>query len=68
MLNNLQHIHLTLLQKSNSKNELVKGTGDLIGNKTADKITKVSTTSPQNSSGTVTYETENIGMIFYFQQ
>ena len=28
--------------------------GDLIGNKIANKITKVSRTSPQNNSGTIT--------------
>ena len=36
-------------------------TGDLIDNKTADKTTKVSRTSTQNSPGTVESETENIG-------
>ena len=35
-------------------------TGDLIDNKIADKITKVSRTLPQNSSKTVTTEIENI--------
>ena len=32
----------------------------MIGNKIADKITKVSRTSPQNNSDTVTNEAENI--------
>ena len=35
---------------------------DLIGSKIADKIIKVSITSPQNTSETVTNETENIGL------
>ena len=34
--------------------------GDLIGNKIADKITNVSRTLPQNISGTLRNETENI--------
>ena len=33
----------------------------MIGNKIADKIAKVSRTSPQNSSKTVTNDAENIG-------
>ena len=33
----------------------------MIGNENADKITKVPKSSPQNSSGTVANETENIG-------
>ena len=37
-------------------------TGDLTGNKNSDKITKVSTISPQNSSVTVTNKTKNIGL------
>ena len=37
-------------------------TSDLIGSKIADKIIKVSITSPQNTSETVTNETENIGL------
>ena len=32
----------------------------MIGNKIVNKLTKVSATSPQNNSGTVTNETENI--------
>ena len=35
-------------------------TGDLIGNKIADKIIKASRTTPQNSSTAVTNEAENI--------
>ena len=35
MLNNLQQMHLKLLQKT------AEATGDLIGNKAADKITKI---------------------------
>ena len=34
----------------------IEGTGDLIGNKIANRITKVSKTSPQNNSETVTNE------------
>ena len=37
-----------------------EATGSLIGNKIANKITKISRTSPQNNSGTVTNETDNI--------
>ena len=40
----------------------IEATGDLTGNKIADKITEVSRTSPQNSSEIVTNETENIGL------
>ena len=36
----------------------VKATGDLVGNKISDKITKVSKTLPQNNSETVTIEEE----------
>ena len=58
MLNNPQQIYLKLLQKKSKKT--ADATGDLIGNKIVDKVTKVSRTSPQNSSETVTNETENI--------
>ena len=34
--------------------------GGLTGNKIVNKLTKVSTTSPQNNSGTATNETENV--------
>ena len=37
-------------------------TGDFIGNKTPDKITKVWKTSPQKNCITVTNEEENIGV------
>ena len=37
-----------------------EATGDLIGNKIANKITKFSRTSSQDRSETVTNETENI--------
>ena len=49
--------------KTASKRAIQKtagSTGDLIGNKIANKITKVSKTSPQNSSETVTNEAEYI--------
>ena len=38
-----------------------EATSNLIANKIADRITKVSRTSPQNSSETVESEAENIG-------
>ena len=50
MLNNLLQIHLKSLKRSNSKNRTT--TGDFIGNKIADRITKVSKTSPKNTSET----------------
>ena len=49
--------------KSASKRAIQKtaeAAGDLIGNTITDKITKVPRTSPQNSLGIVTNETENI--------
>ena len=49
--------------KTSSKRALqttAEATGDLIGNKIADKITKVSRTSSQNSIGIVINEIENI--------
>ena len=36
--------------------KIAEGTGDLIGNKTDNKITKLSKNSPQNNSETVTNE------------
>lgn len=51
-------MHLKLLQKKVKKT--AKATAYLIENTIDDKITKVSRTSPQNSSETVTTETENI--------
>ena len=41
--------------------KMAEATGDLTGAKIADKITKVSKTSPQNSSETIESETENTG-------
>ena len=41
-------MHLELLQKKTIK-KTVKATGDFIGNKNADKITRVSKTSPKNN-------------------
>ena len=56
MLNNLQQMHLKCFKKSDSKKKERKrkkaAACDLIGNKIADKITRVSKTSPQNNSGT----------------
>ena len=51
--------------KSTSKwviQKAAKGTGDLTNNEFPDKITKVSRTSPQNSSETGINETEKIGL------
>ena len=53
-------IYLKLLQKEQMK-KTAEATGDLIGNKIAIKITKVSRNPPQNNSRTVECETENIG-------
>ena len=50
-------MHLKLLQIK-AIQKTAESTGDLIGNKTADRITKVSKTSPQNNSET--NEEENI--------
>ena len=62
MLNNQLHKHLKLLQKKKKKERKLKkiavATADLIANKIADKITKVSKASPQNNSETVTNEEE----------
>ena len=55
MLNNSQQIHIkTTSKKSNSKT--VEATGDLIGNKIANRITKVSRSLLQNNSETITRE------------
>ena len=51
MLNNLLKMHLKLLQKEQFKKQQ-KQLGDLIGNKTADRDSKVSKNSPHNSSET----------------
>ena len=52
VLKNLRQMHLKLIQKINSK------VGDLIGNKIADKITKVSKNSQQNNKDIVTTEND----------
>ena len=58
MLNNatdaLKSPSKTVIQKT------AEVTGKLIGNQTDDEITKISKTSPQSSSKTVTNEAENI--------
>ena len=41
----------------------IQTTDDVIDNKIANKITKISTTSPQNSSGTVANEAEILDLI-----
>ena len=41
--------------------KVTEATSDLIGNEVSGKITKISRSSPQNSSETVESETENIG-------
>ena len=58
MSNNLLQMHLKLLQKELLKKKKTEATGHLVGNKIADKITSISTTSPQNNS--VTNEEENL--------
>ena len=55
MLNNLLQMHLKLLQKK-AIQKTAKVTGDLTGNKIADRITKVSETSPKNNSETIEEE------------
>ena len=59
MLNSLLQMHLKLLQKR-AIQKPAESTGDLIGNKIANGITKASKTLPQNSS--VTNKQENIGL------
>ena len=54
MLNNLQQLHLKLLQTRAIK-KTAEATGDLIGNKIGDKITKVSNNSQQYNSKTENY-------------
>ena len=51
-------LQINRLERASQKT--TDATGDLIGNKIADKMTNVSRTSPQNSSEAVTNETENI--------
>ena len=48
MLNNLQKMRLKLLQKESFK-KTAGATGNLIGNKIADRITRSSKTSPQDN-------------------
>ena len=52
------HLKLLLIRVIQKTKE---GTGDLIGNKISEKITKVTRTSPQNSSEIVTNERDYIG-------
>ena len=52
------HLKLLLIRVIQKTTE---GTGDLIGNKISEKITKVTRTSPQNSSEIVTNERDYIG-------
>ena len=54
-LNNLQQVHLKLLQKRVIQ-KTAETTGDLIGNKIANRITNVSSSSPQNNLETITNE------------
>ena len=56
ILNNLQEMHLKLLQKEKVKKQQ-EATDDLIRNKIADKTAKASQISPKNSQGTVTNKT-----------
>ena len=51
MLNNLLQMHIKLLQIEQLK-KTFEATGDSIGNKIVDKITRVSKNSPQNNSET----------------
>ena len=54
-LNSLQQMHLKLLQKKKKTiQKTAEATSDLIGNKIVERITKVSKTSQQNNSETVT--------------
>ena len=55
MLNNSQQIHLKTTSK-NSNSKTVEATGDLIGNKIANRITKVSRSLLQNNSEKITRE------------
>ena len=59
MLNNLSQIHFKTASEG-AIQKAVEATRDLIGNKIADKITKVSGTSPQNTSKKVANKVENI--------
>ena len=53
MLNNLQQMQLKILQKEQFK-KTAEGSGDLIGNKITDKVTKASKKLPQNNSEAIT--------------
>ena len=55
MLNNLQQTQLKLLQKDSFK-KTAEATGDLVGDKIANRITKVSKNPKQKNSETVTNE------------
>ena len=45
-------MHLKLIQNKQFKNSRAEATGDLIGNKIDNKITRASETSPKNNSKT----------------
>ena len=49
MLNSLQKMHLKLLQKKKNYKKIEETNSNLNGIKTADKITRVSKTLPQNN-------------------
>ena len=53
---------LKTISKKEKFKEKTVATGDLIGNKIANKITKALRTPPQNSLGTAANETESIGL------
>ena len=55
MRNNVQQLQLNILQKKVIQ-KTAEATGGLIGNKIANKITKLSKNSQQNNSKTVTNE------------
>ena len=61
MLNNLLQVPDLKTASKRAIQKTAGATGDLIGNKIADKITKVSRTAPQNGSETVGSETKNTG-------
>ena len=52
----MQQIHLNYLKKSDSKT--VKATGDMIANKIANAVTKISKNSQQSHSEAVTNEND----------
>ena len=53
---------LKTISKKEKFKEKTVATGDLIGNKIANEITKALRTPPQNSLGTAANETESIGL------